>query len=113
MVSFEKGLEILHAQSEKRSSLLPNDWTLRRFMKYAWLVYNRLIGASKIFLPPDSYPRLLSIRKKNQTQNTKNTGPLRAGDNGAKTFIKSNVSLNNKIYTKLLNFQFVVWTNQA
>ena len=100
MVSFEKGLEILHAQSEKKilpTSLLPNDWTLRRFMKYAWLVYNRLIGASKIFLPPDSYPRLLSIRKKNQTQNTKNTGPLRAGDNGAKTSMKSHVSFNDEI----------------
>ena len=71
MVSFEKGLEILHAQSEKKilpTSLLPNDWTLRRFMKYAWLVYNRLIGASKIFLPPDSPQTTINKKKKSNTE---------------------------------------------
>ena len=80
---------------------LPYSQMIERYIDlwsmYAWLVYNRLIGATKIFLPPDSYPRLLSIRKKNQTQNTKNIGPLRAGDNGAKTSMKSHVSFNDEI----------------
>ena len=32
MVSFEKGLEIFHAQSEKRSSLLPYSQMIERYV---------------------------------------------------------------------------------